>query len=407
MIGVALQQSKTMIKEMAFVDYIAVFAFVVTLSFHDYTKIVVPAQLLFFVTVFFINVRRGFLRVPRSIKCYIVRYVCFALFVTISYVWSINQDNGVSIILSMIQCTMLSCAILYYGYRLKNLYIMIITSIIAAILLCLRLFIEVPVRAWGTERVGTYIGYGNVGVDYVLVFASIISFYVALIKKKRLYYILTILFLAFDALSGSKKGLVTFVLVVVFLLLKSTKNIVKTIRRLLIAGALVAVIIYLMLNVELFRKSVGERFINAIDQLAGRAIDKSTRDRSKLVEWSLETFIQNPIIGVGVDGFRRSPVNALHYYAHNNYLEILANFGFVGFVLYYFGLLKTLLRSIKRKYINQDYWLLGVAMLIASLILDFTAVAYTHETLQLFLAFSMVFIISDRTPKVAINDKTE
>ena len=55
--------------------------------------------------------------------------------------------------------------------------------------------------------------------------------------------------------------------------------------------------------------------------------------RVELIKQGLRVAADNPVLGVGLGNFQLYSV--LDQYAHNNYVELLADTGFVGAILYY------------------------------------------------------------------------
>ena len=81
-----------------------------------------------------------------------------------------------------------------------------------------------------------------------------------------------------------------------------------------------------------------------------------------------------------------APNNFIHYYAHNNFVEILADLGLVGFFLYYWKVFKcTAWLALKKMEIN-DISLLSLAILINLIVGDYSTVSYFDDCLQIYLS---------------------
>jgi O-antigen ligase len=119
--------------------------------------------------------------------------------------------------------------------------------------------------------------------------------------------------------------------------------------------------------------------------------DASTGTRANMVQIGLELFKKNPILGVGFGNF------SYHYYyeysgwaqtyAHNNYVEILADTGIVGFVLYYivpFSMLFKMATNWK-KYAAYDRKLAAflITFILIRLVMDYGMVDYDDEFVQI------------------------
>lgn len=379
--------------ELDLIDYVCFFTVIATLAFHDKTILLVAAQLLFVFATVFNQINNYVLVLPKGSKKYIVWYLVFFSFAAISALWSTNRTTWISILMSIIQVAMLGICIIIYESSEKKINYLMWAIMIASLILCLRMAVQVPVDAWGSERVGKYIGYGNVGVTYVLGYSSIIPFFYARLKKNPFYYLLMLLFIGVSSLTGTKKGLIVFMIGIMIIMFLEAPNPKKLTRNLLIFLLICIVGIFVILNVDILYEAIGKRFLSSFGQLQGNTLDKSTRDRAFLSEYAWQTFLQSPLIGIGVDAFRFYELNPIKLYAHNNYLELLSTLGVLGTGIYYsmpaFTTIK-LGRSVKRG--KLTFSVLSVAILISLLIGDVVSVSYVQETLQLYLA--MIFGIS-------------
>ena len=366
------------------------------LAFHDKSFLVIPAQIIFFLSIISEYLRDGKLIVPHYSKKYIIRYLLFVFICIISILWTIDDSTWVQINISIIQCVVVGVSIIYYVQSEKRLETTLNAIIIASIILCVRLVISTPLSAWGSERVGVHIGYGNVGVSYVLATVAVIAIFMALTKKSVPFYILSAVFIGVSALTGTKKGLIVAVIGIFIIILKTSKNPVKLLRNMFILLLLVCVGWYVIMNVDIFYNAVGKRIVSAILQLNGEGLDKSTRDRALLIGWGLETFYEHPLFGVGIDAFRFANANLIHYYAHNNYIELLADLGILGTIIYYYLLFKESIIGLFTKYRAGSYTILAFSIMISLLVGDFSSVSYSPETLQLYLAVSFGILTLER-----------
>ena len=119
-------------------------------------------------------------------------------------------------------------------------------------------------------------------------------------------------------------------------------------------------------------------------------VDGSTESRALLISRGLSWFREQPWLGYGIDNFRvvlarNHPTWPINFYAHNNFVELLVDVGFVGFSIYY-GQYIYLLRlctnnNVKRT--NAD--LMICSMIIALAIVDYALVSYYDKYIQLLL----------------------
>lgn len=388
-----------MIKRVKLYDLIVNLSIIVTLSLHDQNKLVIFMQFLLIGCVVFKYCRNGRILILGETRSFLVRYGVFILICMASYIWSINKAGWLKINISIMQCVCIGICIIYYADNNQRKNNIVYSSVTGAVLLAIRMFISVPISAWGVKRVGEYVGYGNVGVTYVMAPASIVTFYLAYKKKSSLLYAVTILLFVISALSGSKKGPVIFIAGLTVILIKTSKNIRKLIRNLLFAGSLAVGVYFLIMKIPVLYHALGIRIVQALEQLNGTGVDKSTRDRMMLGQYGIKVFLDNPLLGVGINGFKNAPGNLIHYYAHNNYIELLADCGIAGCISYYFTLYRNFFCEMRKK---ADFFtdnILALALLAGLLVGDFSSVSYFQESLQIFYAISFMLMGYDKKVK--------
>lgn len=365
---------------------------IVTLAFHDQTTILLIIEVIFFLYSFLVLILGK--RLSVYLICVFLWWFLFILYSLISGIWATNLSTFDSMILSLIQVAALSFfTIFFVNGNSQRLKFLLFSSIIASIILCIRLIIYVPLSAWGTERVGTYIGYGNVSLTYVLSYVSLFSLYYAQNYKKRLYYIFSIAFVIFSLLSGSKKAIIIAFLGYTFLILthsnfKSRKNyFIKKTSQFILIFIIIIGGTYLIFNNQMLYNSVGVRVENFLNYFLGDTADASTEDRAILIRLSYEAFISHPFLGLGLDCFRFN--NYLGLYAHNNYLELLSCLGLVGTVLYYSFFIVCLYIILFKKKNDFKNMRLPLTILFCVLILDTVTVSYSNDYLQTIIAISV------------------
>ena len=120
--------------------------------------------------------------------------------------------------------------------------------------------------------------------------------------------------------------------------------------------------------------------------------DSSSLLRQQYVNIGLSAFSENPFFGIGIGSslVLTSQYTSHTTYLHNNFVELLACGGIVGFVLYYSMFLFLAFMIItKRHYLGKKAALL-LTLLLVLLISDFGTVSYyTKETHFYFLIFTI------------------
>ena len=109
--------------------------------------------------------------------------------------------------------------------------------------------------------------------------------------------------------------------------------------------------------------------------------DASTLERMKLLHMAIEIYKEHPFFGTGLDTMRVLLFDGL--YSHNNYIEILASIGPIGFILYYsihFVVIKKIL-SVK------EFWLKAILLsnIFVILLFDMAGVNYYSKYVLFYL----------------------
>jgi O-antigen ligase len=116
--------------------------------------------------------------------------------------------------------------------------------------------------------------------------------------------------------------------------------------------------------------------------------EKSVELRLEMIRMGLEMWQESPIWGNGNEAFRvKSGLNA---YSHSNYVELLANYGVIGFVLFYIPLLVALIMSLKGvlrvrygELKNSYLWI--ICCVLAVLVSNFFMPTYYMKHMLMFL----------------------
>lgn len=163
-------------------------------------------------------------------------------------------------------------------------------------------------------------------------------FYQRTMSSKLLFLALMIINVAIILFSGSRGSLVSVVLMLALSFL-----IYMIWKKKFIIGVILLTVIGTIVPV-LFTNA---NFSFAIERiLAGFSSsgDESTSQRLVLYDTALNNFYENPIFGKGIGSF--SNEIGRYYYPHNIFLEVLNDFGMIGFFVLLFFLVMLLRKSI-------------------------------------------------------------
>lgn len=123
--------------------------------------------------------------------------------------------------------------------------------------------------------------------------------------------------------------------------------------------------------------SLGERFMGiGLSQISNFSLadaqsyegDSSSKWRLIFLATALELFLENPVFGIGLDGFKT--IFADDLYSHSNLAELASTLGVAGLLLYYRFLVRLLRALISRVTFGR------VATVLIFIFLEFTMVSY-------------------------------
>lgn len=180
-------------------------------------------------------------------------------------------------------------------------------------------------------------------------------------------------------LTGSKKGLL--VLGIAFMMYFI---IVRTPIKYLILPALGITGIYAIFNVPVLYNTIGFRVLDMFATFGiGTSITaaQSTAIRNSLIQQGARSFLNHPIFGGGMNYFQY--INHARYYAHNNYIELLNDFGLVGTLIYYVPFAKALIRMVKKvRYVIKDekdrrLYIFLISFISTKFVLDWAMVSFS------------------------------
>ena len=377
-----LKIKKSSIEDIAF-GCIIVF----TLAAHDYKLLFAVVQVIGSIIIYTSCLSN---KVIQREKLYYVAWQVGLIFLGgLSLSWAVNTSSVLLSVRSLIQVTLVGFAIILYVRSDERMGKLFNYILMGASFLIIRMIIQVPITAWGSERVGNYIGYGNNGAANILAYSALFAFYLYKQRNKSyMFFVLT--FILFSFLCGSKKAVLIAILGIGTQLILNAKRPMEFIIRTFQVVLAVVIVAYCIMNIPLLYNVLGvriERMFLAFSE--GKGGDMSTLDRIYFIQRAIEVFLQNPIHGVGLDNFRHYNYN--DYYAHNNYVELAADLGVLGVIAYYWFPLSLLIKS--GRCLRSKEGVFVFVLMCVILTMDFANVSYFVDSIQLFIAAAFTILL--------------
>lgn len=316
----------------------------------------------------------------------------FTAFAGLSYLWA-ESGEAVFTVMKSLAVRLLILVLLRASIRtMKDLHKLLIVIIGASIINSFYLFVLEFTRGAMEEddfRLGSANGWNANAVGMMAAFAAVMLLYFFQKNQKKGTKILCIMGIAalviVSLMSGSRKALIIVLGgTVAYLLLTAKKKKFQTIFLILL---FVFLLYYLIMETEFFYSIIGVRMEGFLAMYTGEGeVESSALLREKLISAAIEAWKEHPILGRGLDCFRFFAIKSVghDYYAHNNYVELMADLGLIGTIIYYSGPV-TLLFSLKSKIKKETAGKLFFILIGIVFLMDFACVSYLEFMFSLIL----------------------
>lgn len=324
--------------------------------------------------------------------------VGFFVFCHASKYWSVQPSAIPEVVQNVQWCVLLSLATANY----VKLYKMTVTDIAKRMFVVALLFaINIGLNGSFVDDRFTVIidGYQINENTFGQIAIGLAAYMVYWSKKKNwknlLINVMIVFTIVLALISGSRKCFISLILYFVAFLLYEhpPKNIVRFVTRMFAVLFVVAGIYLLVMNIGVLYQTVGVRIESLFAFLGGDIeADGSVETRMMMAETAYKMFQKKPVLGFGLNTF--SKIAGFGAYAHNNYIELLANIGLVGFLIYYVPLIIYLGHGVRMWFRNHVGAIFPLIALTVFLVNDVFMVSYFSMTSHAFLGLSIGMISS-------------
>ncbi len=331
---------------------------------------------------------------------YFLSWLPFVLICFLSCLWS--ADYG----LSIVRCNTLLLNYILFG--LMWVYVCDFGSIDVlskAIAIAGGIFAVYIVLAYGgitsfisimnnsAVRIGDKVGHlSRIGQSLSL--SCTVAFNLALLcreKRKRYYYLLLVVTEALVVLaSQSRTGLAIIIVGSLISVIFQMKS--KSSKRWIFAViSLIAIAFVISQFVDL--AALLSRWKGISDILSGESGDISANTRMGMIQNGWKLFVEKPIAGWGINS--TETVSEYQTYLHNNYIEVLATVGLIGFVSFYYVYIKNLAIIAKNR-IKDWHTSLSIILIIVQALLMVSTVSYYVRYQYLIIVYFMAVAYRNR-----------
>lgn len=213
--------------------------------------------------------------------------------------------------------------------------------------------------------------------------------------RKLLYYVSMFAIFYALILSSKRAPFIAAIFAMIFTyVISKKKNVVKRILTICLVSIVGIALFGVMVNTIPGLSTITDKFVNSQNSSGGLLSGRTTL-------WSLafDMIKEKPIVGQGYGSyyFISSDSKAISYSAHNNYLQIMAELGLVGLLLYLSAFISGLIATIKLLHSEKDENNimelkidLEIQLFVILYCLSSTALIYYSILIPLFLAYGSI-----------------
>jgi len=322
----------------------------------------------------------------------------FYLLCYLSKVWSVYPAAISDVITNVQWSFMVSIAVVNYIviYKLSVIDIAKRMLIIGVIFLVDIILNGVYIDGRFTVIIDGYEINENTFGQIALGIVSYLFFWSKKTKWKNMFINgLIIILIIFALISGSRKCLISLAIYIILFMMYEhpSRDFIKFFAKVAGVAFVLGMIYVCIMNIDVLYSSVGMRIESLLVFLEGdiRA-DGSVNARFLMIQQALEMFSDKPILGYGLNTF--AYITRFGAYAHNNYVELLANVGIVGFLIFYIPIFGYLLKAYNnwKKDLNES--IVPLTIFSVYLVNDFANVSYFSIVGNVFRCLAIGLCIS-------------
>ena len=289
-------------------------------------------------------------------------YIVFIIYSFLSTSWAIyNKNMSIRLVVLMFLFMMISIEIID---RAKCYIMLLRTYVLAGVATSLFVLFQSGLSTFITSLMagkrfgGDVAQLNSLGAITAIAATVAVALY---ILSKNIFYIVAF---AINVLvlfgCESRMSLLMLVLGCIFVLYslivkKENGGRYKFLKFIFLMIVLISLGWYIMTQLPIFN-GIYQRVFSTLDFIKGKSSSaEGSKIRTELIRVGINEFLQHPIFGIGYNNarFASEKYLGIELYTHNNYVEILANSGIIGFGIFY-SMYVSIFYKLKKKNANES-----------------------------------------------------
>ncbi|HIX67196.1 MAG TPA: O-antigen ligase family protein [Candidatus Anaerostipes excrementavium] len=329
-----------------------------------------------------------------------------------SYFWALSKEYALDGLKTVLLNSLCLFSIIQLVYMSKDWRLAVYNSLsIGPILRFLVLIFQYGFSVFGGLRNLEATGYNSIGMFAGLGVSFSLLVYVYYQQKygllKKLVLFRFFLNSIIVALSMSRKAFMYLVIPIAIFCLLSSRNYIKAFRNVILVCFGCIAVYFAVLNIPFLYNYIGAGLSSLFKFWKKSNGDISAAGRMTRILFGLKWFNKNPLLGYGVMNYNYlfgsvQPFSDM-VIADNNYIDLLVNYGVVGFVIYYSIHVISLVYALKNRRRDLKQQSMAFAILLTLLICDYGSSSYIYLHCQLYLAI-VILILYEGERKIRLKN---
>ena len=326
---------------------------------------------------------QGYIRI--EITAFHGMVILFAAFCFVSSLWAVNGAESRSKAITIVEI-LICMTIVFWRYcdseSSRDILSVIMWSSVIVTLYSLYYYgiSRFLAMASGTVRIGNDYANSN-AIGMWAAISAVLFIYFILNEGMKLKYITVIMPIMLVAFSQSRTAfieLIIGILLVVFFRYREKEHFFQGIFRIVFVILIIVAVLFFVSRFQVF-SGLNERIQSLVDYSQGKSVrEGSVIQRELYIQAGWKQFLKTPILGIGIGNTSQITMAATGHstYLHNNFIELLASGGIIGFGIYYGIILYLIIKLIPFALKKESVSDACLIVLIVHTIADYGTVSY-------------------------------